>query len=113
MSKRATRGEWLERVRSWKASGQGLGEFAKDKEFSAQSLERWAWKLSVDGEALEPKKATRSKTAKPLQLVEVVPEAHGGAEPVTLRVGTVGLMLGRGFDREVLAGVLDVLEARR
>lgn len=113
MSKRATRGEWLERVRSWKASGQGLGEFAKDKEYSAQSLERWAWKLSVDGEALEPKKATRSKTAKPLQLVEVVSETHGGAEPVTLRVGAVELMLGRGFDREVLAGVLDVLEARR
>ena len=100
-------------MRSWNASGQGLGEFAKGNEFSAQSLERWAWKLSVEGEALEPKKATRSKTAKPLQLVEVVSETHGGAEPVTLRVGAVELMLGRGFDREVLAGVLDVLEARR
>lgn len=100
-------------MRSWKASGQGLGEFAKGKGFSGQSLERWAWKLSADGEALEPKKATRSKTAKPLELVEVVAEPHGGAAAVTLRVGAVELVLGRGFDREVLAGVLDVLEARR
>lgn len=113
MSKRATRVQWLERVRSWKASGQGLGEFAKDQEYSAQSLERWALKLSVEGETLEPKKATRSKTAKPLPLVEVVPDAHGDAEPLRMRVGAVELMLGRGFDREVLAKVLDVLEARR
>jgi len=113
VSKRATRGEWLERVRSWNASGQGLGEFAKGKGFSAQSLERWAWKLRVEGEALEPKKATRSKTEKPLQLVEVVPEAYGDAGSVTLRVGAVELVLVRGFDREVLAGVLEVLEARR
>jgi len=69
--------------------------------------------LEDQGEALEPNRATRSKTAKPLQLVEVVPEARGGGKPVTLRVGAVELVRARSFDRDALAGVLDVLQARR
>ncbi len=36
VSKRATRGEWLERVRSWRASGQGLG-VDRDQEGRAHS----------------------------------------------------------------------------
>lgn len=57
--------------------------------------ERRAWKLGSEGEALEPKTAT-----KPLQLV--VAKGRSGTESLTMRVG-----------REVLAGVLDVLEGRR
>ncbi len=75
VGKKATRAEWQERVRSWTASGQGLGEFAKG--FSTQSLQRWVWRLSAEGEGLEAKKATRSAAAKSLQLVEVVPDRAG------------------------------------
>ena len=100
-------------MRSWKASGQSLVEFATGQGYSAQSLERWAWKLNSEGEELEPKKATRQAKAKPLQLVEVVAQPQGAPEPMRVRVGAVELVLGRGFDPEVLAGVLDVLEARR
>ena len=113
MGKRATRAQWLDRVRAWRASGQSSAEFTKDQEFSAQSLERWAWRFSGEGEALEPKKARRQPKKTPLQLVEVMAEADGGCEPLTMRVGAVELVLGRGFDPQGLAGVLDVLEARR
>ena len=113
MGKRATRAQWLERVRAWRASGQSAAAFTRGQEFSAQSLERWAWKLNGEGEVLEPKKAKRQPKEAPLQLVEVIAEARGGSEPLTLRVGAVELVLGRGFDPHVLAEVLDVLEARR
>ena len=113
MGKRATRAQWLDRVRAWRASGQSPAAFTLDQEFSAQSLERWAWKLNGEGEVFEPKRAKRQPKGTPLQLVEVVSEARGDSEPLTLRVGAVELVLGRGFDPHVLAGVLDVLEARR
>ena len=112
MGKRATRAQWLDRVRAWRASGQSSAEFTKDQGYSAQSLERWAWKFSGEGEELEPKKARR-QPKETLQLVEVMAETHRGSEPLTMRVGAVELVLGRGFDPQVLAGVLDVLEARR
>jgi len=57
---------------------------------------------------LEPKTVT-----KPLQLLEVVAKGRSGTVSLTVRVGAVELVLGRGFDPEVLAGVLDVLQGRR
>ena len=45
----------------------------------------------------------------PLQLVEVVSEARGDLEPLTLRVGVVELMLGRGFDPQDMRRLFDGL----
>ncbi len=104
MAKRATRAEWLERVRAWKASGKSRGEFAAKQAYSERSLGWWAWKLGSEGEALDRKSQS-------FELVELVTQPARSL--LTMRVGAVEVLVDRGFDREVLGGVLDVLEARR
>ena len=118
MAKRATRAEWLERVRSWKASGKSRAEFAEKKAYSERSLGWWAWKLGSEGEDLDAKpkavaKPTRRQEPRPLELVELVQRSEPTAASLRLRVGAVELLVDHGFDRELLGGVLDVLEARR
>jgi hypothetical protein len=114
--KRATRAEWLERVRLWKASGKTRAEFAAKEEYSERSLGWWAWKLSSDGESLDtkPRKAKRRSAKKPksIELVELVAQSDP-ASGLTMRLGSVELLVERGFDHELLGTVLDVLEARR
>jgi len=103
-------------VRSWKASGKKRAGFAADKDYSERSLGWWAWKLGTEGETLDAKPGGASRPqrekAKALELVELLTPA-AGPEPLTMRVGTIDIVVGRGFDRELLGGVLDVLEARR
>ena len=115
MAKRATRAEWLERVRAWKASGKSRAEFTAKQEYSERSLGWWAWKLGSEGEALDkkPKAAKRARRTKSqsFELVELVTQP--APAPLTMRVGAVEVLVERGFDREVLGGVLDLLEARR
>ncbi len=117
MAKRATRAEWLERVRSWKASGRRRAEFAEDKGYSERSLGWWAWKLGSEGEAIDAKpkvaKRTRRTKTKSLELVELVTRSDAPSSPLTMRVGAIEVIVDRHFDRELLGGLLDVLEARR
>ena len=116
MAKRATRAEWLERVRSWKASGKTRAEFAAKKDYSERSLGWWAWKLRSEGEAIDAKPQKAGRTAKKprsIELVELVTQADSPSSGLAMRVGAVELLVDRGFDRELLGSVLDVLEARR
>lgn len=127
--KRATRAEWFERVREWKASGQPAEAFAKRAKLSRRSLEWWAWKLGSEGEELEPKARSKSKARSKRQprskstpkssaasgrvdFVELL-AIPGAAAGVALRVSGVVVEVHRDFDSEVLGRVLDVLEARR
>ena len=116
MAKRATRAEWLERVRSWKASGKTRAEFAAKEEYSERSLGWWAWKLSSEGsDDAKPRKAKRRSAKKPqsIELVELATQADSPSRALTMRLGSVELLVERGFDHELLGTVLDVLEARR
>ena len=117
MAKRATRAQWLERVRSWKSSGKTCSAFAAKEDVSEHSLRWWAWKLRSDGEDIEAKpkaaRRPRRKKRKPLELVELVADSSASPSPMTMRVGPVEVQVERGFDRELLGSVLDVLEARR
>lgn len=117
MVKRATRAEWLERVRLWKASGKTRAEFAAKEEWSERSLGWWAWKLNSEGESVDakPRKAKRrsAKKSKSIELVELVAQSDPASRGLTMRFGSVELLVDRGFDHELLGTVLDVLEARR
>ena len=89
--------------------------------YSERSLGWWAWKLGSEGEALDNKpkaaKRPRRSNSQPFELVEFVtqpaPAPAPAPAPLTMRVGAVEVLVNRGFDRDVLEGVLDVLEARR
>lgn len=103
-------------MRAWKASGLSRAAFAKDEDYSERSLGWWSWKLASEGESIEPKrkraKTERSKS-QPFELVEVVAQQSEFSDRrLTIRVGSLELLVGRGFDRELLLGVLDTLEAR-
>ena len=102
--KRASRDQWLQRVRAWKASGLTCAKFVKGKGFSASALRWWTWKLGSEGEELEPR-------AERVDFFEVVAPTSEG-RGLTLRLGRVEVEVIRGFDAETLARVLDVLEAR-
>jgi len=116
VTKRSSREEWLERVRAWKASGKSRAAFVRNKKYSERSLGWWAWKLASEGEDVgaKPKpKPRKRRKAEPLELVELMQPSQGeGGESLTVRVGSLELLVGRGFDRELLGRVLDVLEAR-
>ncbi len=90
MAKRATRAEWLERVRAWKASGETRADFAAKGDYSERSLGWWAWKRGSEGEALEAKarKAKRRSARKPksIELVELVTQTDSPKVRVFLDV---------------------------
>jgi hypothetical protein len=113
-SAKASREEWLERVRAWAASGLSCGEFARRRGLNGQTLSWWRWRLRLDGERLEPV----SKGKAPLALVEVTPALQGvwprvEAECIELEVGGIQVRVPGGFESATLARVLEVLEARR
>ena len=115
MTKRASREEWLKRVRAWKASGKSRAAFAKDKKYSERSLGWWTWKLTSEGEdvRLRLRRKPKPGKAESLELVELVKPSEGqSGESLVVRVGSLELLVSRGFDRELLGRVLDVLVAR-
>ena len=85
--------------------------------YSERSLGWWAWKLGSEGEALDKKpkaaKRPRRSNSQSFELVELVAQPAPAPAPLTMRVGAVEVLVDRGFDRDVLEEVLDVLEARR
>jgi hypothetical protein len=50
---RSTRGEWLRRVRRWKASGLTAGAFAAREGIAPATLSWWRWRLAREGERIE------------------------------------------------------------
>ncbi len=111
----------MERVRAWKASGKTRAAMARGKPYSERSLGWWSWKLASEGERLDgtpksgtkPKPKRRGRKQKPLEVVELVELRSEPRDGVTIRMGVVDVLVGRGFDRELLGDVLSILEARR
>lgn len=88
---------WAKRVAAWRASGQTVHVYAAGREFAASTLRWWSWRLSRRAPAL----------------VRVVPVAAPPRDSILeLAVGDVRLLVRSGFDRALLAEVLDVVRAR-
>lgn len=95
-----TKEKWARRVAAWEASGLASEEFAKGRGFTGSGLRHWKHRL------------TRAPEVR-LARVEVIPAARVEREtPVVIRAGNVVFEVQRGFSRETLAAVLDVLEGR-
>jgi hypothetical protein len=96
--KRATRNEWMERVRHWRASGLTAGAFAAREGLSASTLLWWSSKLKRDGRGT----AT---------FIEVVPTpTEPGYIEVVVRE-QVRIRVSGAFDAAVLRRVVAVLES--
>jgi len=98
----ATAAKWSERIREWRGSGLTAAQFAEGKGFEASTLRFWAYRLK------EPVAAAP-------RVVELVPKSRSsascvsGSPEILIEVGAARVRVCRGFDRELLAQVVDAL----
>jgi len=113
---KSSRAEWRTRVRRWEESGQTAREFAAEMGINPRTLAYWKWRLRKDAaEAAGGQRAPAPAQVSALSFVEVQAEPVAGeadAASLELVVGHYRLVLGHGFDAEVLARLLDVLDGR-
>jgi hypothetical protein len=114
---KSSRAEWRTRVRRWEESGLTAREFAAETGINPRTLAYWKWRLRKDAtEAAGARTTPASARVSALSFVEVHAEpvrVEADAASLELVVGRrYRLALGHGFDAEVLARVLDVLDAR-
>ena len=98
-----TDAKWASRVAAWRASGLTAPQFCAGKDFKAGGLRYWASRL----------KRTRPATARDVRIAKVVaPGTIESDTPIILELGGVRVAVRRGFDRDVLQQVIDVLGGR-
>lgn len=99
---------WRERVEAWRASEKSAAEFRSGQEFSAKSLQWWAWHFGAKKakkRAATPKPGFARVIAKP-----DVGKSKSEASLVVL-VGGARIEIGSGTDRAVLSLLLESLRA--
>ena len=94
---------WARRVAEWRASGQTSAAFAAGQPFTGSGLRHWAHRL----------KAGRPRKAPRVVRVERRPRAAdaslvGSEASLVLELGPVRVVVRPGFDRALLAAVLEV-----
>jgi hypothetical protein len=113
---KSSRAEWRTRVRRWEESGLTAREFAAEMGINPRTLAYWKWRLGKDAaETVDREASPAPARVSALSFVEVQAEpVRGEADAASLElvVGRYRLALGHGFDAEVLARLLDVLDAR-
>ena len=109
----AHRGQWSEHeargvLRAWRSSGLSLERFAKDRGLVSQRI-RW-WKKKLEGPTVAAARAPSAALALlPVQVTQAAQPKRGEPVAVYLRSGHI-VKVGRGFDEEVFARVVAVLE---
>lgn len=109
----ADRETWARRVKEWKASGLSSPAYCAGKDFTAGGLRHWAHRLKHG----DPPRRRRVRVARVVRTANSVGEAGpaGGdhrAEAI-VEIGPARIAVRRGFDREMLAAVVEVLAAAR
>ena len=98
---RASRAEWVQRVRAWRSSGQSAELFAEGKGYAPGTLKWWSYRLGAEAEAprfLQVVRGEPKAPARPAVEVELLVE-----------VGPARMRLGRGFDAALLREVVAAL----
>ena len=102
---------WSERVSAWKASGKTSDAFSEGAEFTGMQLRHWSSVLR--------RRRAKERGAKPAGGIRMALVRRGRpkgskstteSKPLTLEIGAVRIAVVRGFDREVLTSVLEVLK---
>lgn len=86
---------WAKRVAGWRASGRTADEYAAGRGFAGSTLRWWSSHLG--------------RTPAIVQVVRAAPARDAALE---LAVGDVRVLVRSGFDRALLAEVLDVLREK-
>src|SRR5262249_9609977 len=96
--------EWTKRVEAWRNSGLSAAQFCNGKDFSASGLRYWMSRL---------RKEQRQNGVKDDARVARVARALANADPdtsIVIEVGQARVGIRRGFDRETLRGLLELLD---
>lgn len=120
MAQKRSAKEWSRLVEQWRRSGRSAKEFAASKGVHPTTLSWWAWRLgSRVKRGAVASAARRTAVARgPVQFLplQVVTDAvgEGPRNPavetaVEMDVGGVVIRVRRGFDREVLAAVWELV----
>jgi hypothetical protein len=91
-------GTWARRVAEWRASGEPATTFSGGRGFSSSALRYWAKRLERE----------RPKTVALARLVRADGVGGDGRE-ILIEIGRARVSVGRGFDRETLHAVVEVL----
>jgi len=122
--RRETREAWGRRVERWKRSGLTAARFAAREGVNAGTLAFWKWKLGRDagGDRRPDRGDGRGRGDKRVGFVEMVTatalpapvtDARPAAAFEVVVPGGYRVRIAPGFERAVLAELLDVLEGRR
>lgn len=99
---------WRERVAAWRASGKSAAEFCSGQEFTAKSLQWWAWHFG----AKKPTKRTATPKARFARVIAKPDIVKSRSEAsVVVLVGGARIEIGSGADRAVVSMVLESLRA--
>lgn len=111
----ATETKWAGRIAEWHESGLTSEQFSEGRDFSANGLRHWAFKLGKT-------KRRRRQAEVPIARVVRVPAESaaktiaGATVPVdsslVVEIGGARVVVQPGFDRETLALLVEVLAAR-
>ena len=104
MEKTDTHDTWRTRVDSWRRSGQSARIYATGREFTDSALHYWSRRLrELEGDGRRPV----------VRLAQVVTPPKPPTEtPIVVERGGFKVSLMRGFDREALETVVEVLSTR-
>lgn len=99
-----TEAKWAARVDAWRQSGLTAPAFCKGKDFKAGGLRYWASILR----RAEPGPRREVRLAR---VIRAIPATELDT-PIVVEVGGARVGVRRGFDRDTLRGLLDVLAER-
>jgi hypothetical protein len=97
--------KWSVRVDAWRRSGVGARSFCEGRDFSESGLRYWASRL---------RRETSGESKPAVRLARIV-GATSGADidtPIVIEVASVRVGVRRGFDREALRAVLELVGER-
>ena len=95
---RATRSEWAERVRRWRATGLSASTFAEAEEINPRTLQWWSSVLK------------RGQPSTFVDVTSLLPPAETAS--VTVEIGATRIRVSHGFDAGLLREIVAALEAR-
>jgi hypothetical protein len=109
----ATQEKWAERIAAWRESGLTSEKFCEGREFSANGLRLWAYKLGQTKRRQRRPKVPIARVVRapaPKEPTGNTPEPVDS--PIAVELGGARLVVRRGFDRATLAALMDVLAER-
>jgi hypothetical protein len=117
----ATAEKWAERIAGWRESGLTSEKFCEGRDFSANGLRHWAYKLGkTKRRRRQPEVPIARVVRVPAPSVACVPapaaaKTTAGApfdSSLVIEIGGARVVVRPGFDRETLSSLVEVLTAR-